>query len=741
MSDITIGKIIERYEGGGNKLVYINLGFSCNQKCVFCILEGNEEKFPNMPTEEVKGLIKGFLEDGGESIMFTGGEPSLRNDLPELVSYAESFPTIKEVSILTNGTFLDDEKMEKILGADKKNILSFSVSLHSHFPEISKELTRGQDGDFEKTVSTIKKLQARTRNVSVYQVITAKNYKYLPEFVSFIRKEAPNVRCFVFAYPFAQGAAEKNGWIYVKLSELKEYLLKAIEMIRRDGCSIDMATCGQTPLCVIPGNEEIILRTMDYFSENMMGTIGGNVFHEFEWADKGWIGKYKNKPDVCKECALNEVCQGFWNKYVEMFEFDGVSPVTPENFKGNLITVPSLSSDEDVSKVKKELKTNILNLIDISREAKEESIDNLKQYALNQKTYIAFHKNNNNKKTISKMNITPIDMGKLNIDEVKRIYDASRRIGSLASLSWIEIFAAYFGLKPSMAEANTGTYNDNAVKRFSETAEICKSIGMTFAASNHKYIINSPRGIFEEIPLDDKRDGCVILGISKDPKKAVSAVAHYHLKSKDTRFGRSFGELMGYPSCCLDFGDYLANTSSDPNNFGFKNPAIETLKRSDELAWQLNVFSTKSFLSHFSCSFNCKQSIDYVDNFLKLLTIADPAAAEETIRSLKDPVSLYWTCVDQADMSGEYIKNDKMFRAGEARYDNRTIKWGGGSDTFYQNNDAAFLSKIASAKEALAQGNKVVATTNEITIYADNDELLKFKKDNEFLPLLIKPTM
>jgi len=52
---------------------------------------------------------------------------------------------------------------------------------------------------------------------------------------------------------------------------------------------------------------------------------------------------------------------------------------------------------------------------------------------------------------------------------------------------------------------------------------------------------------------------------------------------------------MGYPKCCLDFGDYLCKNSKgkkelDPNNFGFANPAVESLKRSKDFCLAVKCF-------------------------------------------------------------------------------------------------------------------------------------------------------
>lgn len=323
-------------------------------------------------------------------------------------------------------------------------------------------------------------------------------------------------------------------------------------------------------------------------------------------------------------------------------------------------------------------------------------------------------------------------------EEVRRVYRKASQISGLATMiSGIEILAAYFGFKPAMAEANTGVYDEKAVQNFSKIKEICDELDLKFAVSKYKYIINSPKGIFKEIPMDDPRPGSRIIGISKDMNKAISAVAHYHWKMMDNRYGRSFGELMGYPSCCLDFGDFLAEHRDDPDNFGFKNAAFETLKRSDGVAWQLNVFSPQSFLSHFPCTFTCKSSIDYVNQVIELLLIADPEMTKNNIRAMKESASLYWTCVDKVMLFGDFEKRDKMFRAGEIKY--YDVMWPIGSENYYQENDGEFLNEMKRVWGAIREGDRVVVTLDEVIVYKGADELIRSKKDNPFSPVLVKP--
>ena len=84
----------------------------------------------------------------------------------------------------------------------------------------------------------------------------------------------------------------------------------------------------------------------------------------------------------------------------------------------------------------------------------------------------------------------------------------------------------------------------------------------------------------KEISLDESHSGRIIFALSKSKEKAVKAADYFYKKMFISTYGYKFGKLMGYPECCLKFGGYLDNKINDPDNFGFKNPGIESLKRS-----------------------------------------------------------------------------------------------------------------------------------------------------------------
>ena len=332
-----------------------------------------------------------------------------------------------------------------------------------------------------------------------------------------------------------------------------------------------------------------------------------------------------------------------------------------------------------------------------------------------------------------------IKNSKSNVDEKNNeiIEKISRLSGG--QISSLELIAVVYGFKPTMAEMiNFDKFDEPFISKLDKINRLCKELSLRFAVSRYKFVINSPKGIFEMIDLDSPQKGKIAIGISKDKDAALEGVDLYHKKMLMSDKGRRFGQVMGYPECCLDFGDYLCQNSKgdknyDPNNFGFANPAVESLKRSKEFAWQLNVF-TNSSLSYYPCTLNCRKSIKYVNKLFKILKRINPSSEEYLRNILKEPASLYWTCADKILLYGNF-KGD--FKNSEIKYYKSISKLK--SKSFYQSNSSNFLNNLEDIYKKIQMGNRLIMTPAYFEIYKDKKRIIKIKKDNQYEPVLVKP--
>ena len=75
----------------------------CDLNCRFCFADGGNCAGEDLPVEEIKRQIDEIVEKtGGTLLQLSGGEPTLRDDLPEIVAYARN-AGIDYVQLNTNG--------------------------------------------------------------------------------------------------------------------------------------------------------------------------------------------------------------------------------------------------------------------------------------------------------------------------------------------------------------------------------------------------------------------------------------------------------------------------------------------------------------------------------------------------------------------------------------------------------------------------------------------------------------
>jgi MoaA/NifB/PqqE/SkfB family radical SAM enzyme len=130
----------------------------CNQKCAGCYAAGQcEAEVPELSTAEWKKLIDKCRRIGIPQLTFTGGEPTMRDDLFDLIEYSRWFVT----RLNTNGLKLTPRYCARLC---EVSLDVLQVTLYSHIAEVHNRITQG---DWEQTVQGIKNAIAAGLIVSV----------------------------------------------------------------------------------------------------------------------------------------------------------------------------------------------------------------------------------------------------------------------------------------------------------------------------------------------------------------------------------------------------------------------------------------------------------------------------------------------------------------------------------------------------------------------------------------------
>ena len=126
------------------------LTYRCNNDCAHCY-NARPRDFAELPTEEWKRILDRLWQLGIPHVVFTGGEPTLRGDLPALIAHAESNGQITGLN--TNGRRLSDRRyLDSLVEAGLDHV---QITLESHDPAIHDHMVR-LNGAWNQTVAGLR---------------------------------------------------------------------------------------------------------------------------------------------------------------------------------------------------------------------------------------------------------------------------------------------------------------------------------------------------------------------------------------------------------------------------------------------------------------------------------------------------------------------------------------------------------------------------------------------------------
>lgn len=144
--------------------------WKCNQKCVFCYAAGQEMgKTTEMSTEQWKKAIDRLEAARVPMVTFTGGEPTQREDIAELVGYAKRMVT----RLNTNGANLTSELVQDL---KKAGLDSVQVTLYSHDESVHNALVGCNH--YSDTIQGIRNAVAAGLDISINTPLCKKNADY-----------------------------------------------------------------------------------------------------------------------------------------------------------------------------------------------------------------------------------------------------------------------------------------------------------------------------------------------------------------------------------------------------------------------------------------------------------------------------------------------------------------------------------------------------------------------------------
>jgi len=320
----------------------IALTYRCQNRCGFCYADSPARgRRAEMTTGEVKVCLDRIRREAKvPTVSFTGGEPTLRRDLPELIGYAKR-ELVMRANLITNGIKCHREGYCAELA--ERGLDSAQVSLEGPDAETHDRVTR-HPGSFAKTVQGVRNLKAAGIHTHTNTTICSDNAGRLLDLVDFLADEL-QAEYFSMNMVIRTGTAAVEGETidYTRIGDLAVALRqRAAERGLRMVWYSPVPYCLFNPIVAGIGSNSCAAAS-GLLSVDPRGDVlpcssfehgVGSLLHEgFEpvWnqrAARYWRNK-EYLPPVCRNCDLKRICCGacplYWDEKGSFDELPGAA--------------------------------------------------------------------------------------------------------------------------------------------------------------------------------------------------------------------------------------------------------------------------------------------------------------------------------------------------------------------------------------------------------------------------------
>ena len=181
-------------------IVVWNLTRTCNLNCVHCYTCSTPRRYAGeLTTRQCKAVLDDLAEFKVPAVLFSGGEPLVRQDVFELAEHARSLGL--HVVLSTNGTLIDAARARRM--AELK-FAYVGISLDSADPAVHDKF-RGMSGAFDRTLRGFHHCVDAGQKVGLRLTLTPHTCENLDAIFDLIEREGINRACFYHLCPAGRG--------------------------------------------------------------------------------------------------------------------------------------------------------------------------------------------------------------------------------------------------------------------------------------------------------------------------------------------------------------------------------------------------------------------------------------------------------------------------------------------------------------------------------------------------------
>lgn len=288
------------------------LGYSCNNSCIFCSVSHCRKNFSDKTTGQIKKELTELKKQGFLNIKLIGGEPTIRKDIFELVSYTKKLG-YKKIALSSNGRmFCYRDFTKKILTAGLNTI---DFSLYSHSSKIHDSITR-TGGSFNQLIQGIINFRLFSNSsdqIHVATVLCRLNHKNLSSLAK-ILIDLTIKEWYVLALLPGYNDKDRYHGLFLDFKETSDAIGTLLPYAKK----FKKISLMDFPFCILPKE---ILENKVFFP------FGLNQHHSTQKIDFGSmrptldkaIKVFKTELSICLTCQMRCRCGGISNNYYRKY--------------------------------------------------------------------------------------------------------------------------------------------------------------------------------------------------------------------------------------------------------------------------------------------------------------------------------------------------------------------------------------------------------------------------------------
>lgn len=293
-----------------NKTLQFYVTNKCNLKCPHCYMRCGQTLDGELSLKEKILLIREFCSNGGNKIIFTGGEVLMSPDFYDILLYTRR-NTQAYIIVISNGTLWNDS----LIDSCSPLIDEVQISIDG-YSEISNSKIRGK-GSFDKSLITIEKFISRGTSVVLAMTPLYGFEKEIEQYVSFGKEITQKYKDKKFYLVMSDGLFQgrQTNWSFSKnlrYAKSSEKILSQVYDNYIDGSfaqihSKPIQNCGYGKI-VVDSNGDYTFCTCIKNIPKIGNVRTTSMKHIFEQANEISQKTCIDNIEPCKQCDLRYIC-------------------------------------------------------------------------------------------------------------------------------------------------------------------------------------------------------------------------------------------------------------------------------------------------------------------------------------------------------------------------------------------------------------------------------------------------